>query len=284
MPRSTIPIALASHYQQRATTLCHVMRVQRSDGLVVATTDHNAPLTIGSDTFDTGLEVSQIQTVAGYAVGNMEVSVFPDDVITAIDLLAGKWNGSTYKVGFANWRSPADGIDWVKAGTLGEAEINDIGFFRIEFRGLMQAYQQPNGHVIQKTCPYDLGDAKCGVDLGPWTQTYAVTGVTSLYVFAASGALQVPDFYKEGKLRWLTGDNEDYEFKIKAFTSGAFTLAQPTPYTIQIGDTFEAIAGDQKRFLEDCRDKFDNVLNFGGEPHVPGSDKLLADPDVNQGP
>ena len=44
--------------------------------------------------------------------------------------------------------------------------------------------------------------------------------------------------------------------------------------TIQIGDTFTVVAGCVKT-LDACITKFDNVLNFQGEPHRPLQDALL---------
>ncbi len=50
---------------------------------------------------------------------------------------------------------------------------------------------------------------------------------------------------------------------------------------IQVGDTFDVIAGCRKRLTEDCKVKFNNVLNFQGEPHLPGIDRLTAMADVS---
>ena len=52
----------------------------------------------------------------------------------------------------------------------------------------------------------------------------------------------------------------------------------PFVWDVQIGDTYEVIAGCTKRRSEDCRDKFDNVPNFQGEPDRPGVDQLTASP------
>ena len=47
------------------------------------------------------------------------------------------------------------------------------------------------------------------------------------------------------------------------------------PNNIAAGDTFNAVAGCDKTF-ETCVAKFNNAVNFRGEPHVPGMDKMLA--------
>ena len=51
-------------------------------------------------------------------------------------------------------------------------------------------------------------------------------------------------------------------------------LALPMARAIQVGDTYNAVAGCDGR-LATCRDKFDNVVNFRGEPYQPGLDKMM---------
>lgn len=50
------------------------------------------------------------------------------------------------------------------------------------------------------------------------------------------------------------------------------------PNDIQVGDELRLYPGCDKT-LATCRDKFDNVINFRGEPFVPGSDFLARYPD-----
>jgi uncharacterized phage protein (TIGR02218 family) len=54
----------------------------------------------------------------------------------------------------------------------------------------------------------------------------------------------------------------------------AITLAEPMPFPIAAGDAFTIVAGCDRR-LESCRQKFANVLNFRGEPFIPGADAVL---------
>jgi uncharacterized phage protein (TIGR02218 family) len=64
--------------------------------------------------------------------------------------------------------------------------------------------------------------------------------------------------------------------EVKSSTSvGVITLQQAMPSGTTIGDTYSLSAGCNK-LLTTCRDKFNNVVNFRGFPHVPGSDKVIA--------
>ena len=54
---------------------------------------------------------------------------------------------------------------------------------------------------------------------------------------------------------------------------------------IEAGDGFVVRAGCDKR-LETCRDRFANVVNFRGFPHIPGQDTVIRYPnrgDANAG-
>ena len=57
----------------------------------------------------------------------------------------------------------------------------------------------------------------------------------------------------------------------------ALDLWQAMPEPIAVGDAFTVTAGCDKRFST-CHDKFDNVVNFRGFPHIPGNDFVIRYP------
>jgi uncharacterized phage protein (TIGR02218 family) len=79
----------------------------------------------------------------------------------------------------------------------------------------------------------------------------------------------------------LTADtNYGFSMEVKRFTSGGiFQLAQPMPYTIQVGDKYFVYAGCDKK-QSTCISKFGNIVNFRGEPFVPGTDSIVKYPDA----
>ena len=52
------------------------------------------------------------------------------------------------------------------------------------------------------------------------------------------------------------------------------------PDSVAIGDRFRIAPGCDKR-LATCAERFANVLNFRGEPYVPGQDALMTYPDAH---
>jgi len=57
-------------------------------------------------------------------------------------------------------------------------------------------------------------------------------------------------------------------------TSSTLYLVQRMPFQVQVGDAAVLEAGCDRRAIT-CRSKFNNLINFHGEPYVPGNDYLL---------
>lgn len=229
-----------------------------------------------------GLNATTLVETAGLNVDNLEITTLDDGTLfDRDDVLAGRWRDSEYWLFRYRWdvSSPtiSDDVEVLGRGWFGEITLG-VTTIKVELRGLAQKLQQPVGEVSTKTCRNRLGDDRCKKDLSSFTHSFTVTGVTSKSVFTASAASQASDYFGEGIVTWDTGDNAGVSQKVRTFAGGVFTLVLPMILDVQIGDTFTAVAGCRKRLMEDCKDKFTNVLNFRGEPHRPMIDDLTGTP------
>jgi uncharacterized phage protein (TIGR02218 family) len=278
----TLPILLAQHYAGKARSVATFLKVTRADGQVFGWNSTDIPLTVDSVTYEPGLEVTNIALSSGLAVNNLELTVLPDEdggTITRADLLTGVWDGSSFDLFEANYRSLGDGVNTLLNGINGDVTVNR-GSFVVEMRGKAQFLNQPIGIVTSKTCRARLGDSACTVVLGPFTIPDEISVVTSRQV--VSGTLVgSDDWYTEGTFTPTSGANVGYSRRVCAYASGAFTFDLPFPYEFEVGDTFVAVAGCRKR-LEDCRDKFNNILNMQAEPHGRGIDVITAVPEPDE--
>lgn len=277
----TIPAGLLSHYALDAQQLATCITITRADATVLRFTSLDVPLVVAGNTYlAAGLSVSGLASTASLSVNNAELQVLPDDAlgITRADLITGKWDHAAFSIFECQWPSPGTDINVLMTGTLGEVKPAR-GVFTVELRSLTQTLQQPVGFVTQKTCRYRLGDAAtCKQDMTSFTHTGSVTTATSRQVFTDSTKAQAAEYFAEGELTWTSGPNSGYRQKIKSFAAGVFTLSLPAPFAVGVGNAFTAKAGCQKRLIEDCKTKFNNLLNFGGEPHLPGVDALIKPP------
>lgn len=273
-----IPAGLLTHYATGCTTLAWGLKITRRDGAVYGFTSHQRDVVIGGVTYlaGPGLDVASLVSSAGFAVDNTELTILADDtLITRADLLAGRWDGAGFELFRFNWASPTE-RDVRKRGRFGNVQPR-AGSYTVELRSLRQALQQAIGRVTQPTCPYRLGDADCGVALGPYTVTGSVTSVTSQQQFTSAARTEPDDRFAAGELTWTSGPKNGLKALVRSSTAaGVITLAVPSVHTILPGDTYSLVWGCKKRRDEDCKAVFNNVLRFGGEPDLPGRDALTA--------
>ena len=88
------------------------------------------------------------------------------------------------------------------------------------------------------------------------------------------------DYFQEGHLTWTTGGNTGLSMEIKSYAVATrlLTLFLKMRSPINIGDEFTALPGCDKKRLT-CQNKFANMINFQGEPDVPGEDQVTQVPD-----
>lgn len=273
----TIPTALANALLAQTATLCTIWKITRTDSTVLRVTDHDRDLVVSGQTYlaALGYSASAIRTVAGLGANNLDIEGILDAAaITDADLRAGRWDHAAVRVSVVDWSNPAGGVLLLRAGWLGQVEIAR-GEFRAELLGLSRAFDGTVGEVYQPTCRASLGDARCGVDLGPLTVTGTIDADASdRRTLVDSARTESAGTFDFGLLTWTSGANDGLAMEVRVSTVGGIELQLPMPYAVASGDAYSLTPGCDGLFAT-CRDRFANVLNFRGEPHVPGTDQLL---------
>lgn len=267
---------LETHFAGGMTTLATCWKIIRLDAVELGFTDHDRVLTIDGLDYDSiaGFTPTAVESKSNMSVDNLEVEgqTFPSK-ITESDLLAGMYDYAEIEIFVVNYEDLSQGKLVVKRGRLGEVTINQQ-MFTAEVRGLTQHLSQTIGEVYSPSCRAVLGDARCKRSLASFTVTTAVTTVTNNQTFTAAALTQAAGYFTGGEVQWTSGNNAGRRMEVKEFASKQIVLALPMGKSIQAGDGFKVIAGCDKT-RETCRTKFNNILNFRGEPDVPGVDKLL---------
>ena len=238
-----------------------------------------------------GLAVTAIAQSAGLAVNNLEIVIGYDDTFTKADFLAGRWDGAAWELFEVNWAAPADGTNTIGRYITGDVKPGRLSC-SVELRALSQFLQQGIGLITSKTCRARLADfpsqvqgARCGLDVADFTVTGTITSASGQQAARDDARTEADDWFGDGVLTFTSGANDGLSQKVKTHeldsNGAAFTFSLPFPFAIAPGDAYSLVAGCRKRLAEDCRDKFDNVLNFQGEPHLPGADLATATPVVD---
>lgn len=281
----TISNDLKLHMAQGTTTLAHIVKMTRRDGLVLAVVlDYDRELEVEGVVYLPAFAAtpSVVETSAALNVDNMDAqgALMALGVLES-DIAAGLWDGCDVRVMRVNWADLSQGVEHIKRGWFGEISLGR-GTFRNEIRGITQKLTQTLGEVVSPSCKADLFDARCGVAAieGTWKfSDIAIIAVTTPHQFTAEDLTQDAGFFDGGKVVWTTGANTGLAMEIKAhLDGGAIRLQQAMPYAMAEGDTGIFYAGCMKRAAEDCAGKFNNIVRFRGFPTVPGSDQMLKGP------
>lgn len=113
-----------------------------------------------------------------------------------------------------------------------------------------------------------------------YKRTATVVGTNSGGRTVVTAALGVaPGYYDGGLLTWETGRNAGRSQEIKVSTENSILLFQRPYHVPQAGDRMIIYPGCDKTRAT-CAARFSNILNFRGEPDVPGQDKYYQTPNA----
>jgi uncharacterized phage protein (TIGR02218 family) len=281
-----IDSALANHIQQEVTTLCWCWRIARTDGVILGFTNFDTDLVIGGVRYAaaTGFTPSAIATDNTMSVNNLEISSILDAAsITPEDLVGGKFDYARVDIFLVNYLDLPTSLNTnppkhllLLSGVLGEVKNSDYSF-SAEVRSKAQFLSQKSTNLTSKLCRYDLGNAKCTVNLTNYTHNLTVASVVNSRTFTVTNFNQIDNYFDYGNVRFTSGSNNGVKAMVATYTNSTrtITLFEPLPYQLQAGDTLVAIAGCRKT-TQDCQSRYSNILNYGGEPHVPGADTYFA--------
>jgi uncharacterized phage protein (TIGR02218 family) len=253
------------------------MKLTTSLGVTYGWTDHDTSLVVDGVTYNPapGLNAIKFTSTGDAQVSTQELGAavveVPDD-----DLRDGKFDDAQVEAAWCSWADPAAGRLVVFKGKVGQIGWSEDGF-KVELMSHMKALERNLGNTYTASCRHELfGVATpgkvgfCGVNSAAFTFAGTVaTIVSNKWKFTLSGTAssQAAEYFSNGVLTFTSGNNAGLSVVVKKNPVGTFELFLPTAFTIQVGDTFSVKAGCDKT-LATCRDKFANVLNYGGFPHI----------------
>lgn len=257
---------------------CHGLRIVCTNGLVVRLTDYPRSLLMSNGSVymtDSGYQFTGLQASTSMAAAVMDLEGIAGASGISRDQLASGVFDSARMYAFAtSWRAPVEDQEPLGAAVLGRTTLQDERY-RVEIMMLIDALSQSVGRTYSPTCDKEFGGqgyAGCKVNLGPITATGSITAVTSNSVFRDSARTEDADHFGAGYIRFTSGPNAGLAaLGIKRYEAdGTIETYEPAYYPVQPGHAYEMVPGCRKR-EQDCRDKWNNILNYGGFTRVPSS-------------
>lgn len=207
---------------------------------------------------------------------------FSIDGLRIDHLQSGYLDGASFTIFEINYMDVTMGIMELFSGEFGDVSGTDYSY-QTEIQGMEAVFDRAIGSVVQRNCGVEFCSSRCGLTAATYTVSpCTVTAVDSSYpnkiftVSSGSGLVATDDYYGNGLVTWITGDNARLTRVVTGWTASTriLTLIENMPYAIGVGDTFSIIAGCRKRYQEDCITKYNNAVNFQGYPYAPTEEEF----------
>jgi uncharacterized phage protein (TIGR02218 family) len=257
---------------------CHGLRIECTNGLIVRLTDYPRDLTMGGNLYQSDNGYQFTGSVSGTSMSPGAMDLDGIATITGIgrdQIASGVFDSARLYVFATSFKAPVEDEEPVGAAILGRTTLED-NRYRVEMMALIDALNQSVGRSYGPSCDKVFGGqtyAGCKVDLPAITVTGAITAVTSGSLFQDSARSEVEDYFGLGTIHFTTGANVGLKpLEIKAYLAdGTIQTYEPAFYALEVGDEYVMVPGCRKRWQEDCKTKWNNVINFGGFPRVPAT-------------
>ncbi|WP_237342967.1 DUF2163 domain-containing protein [Wolbachia endosymbiont of Folsomia candida] len=120
--------------------------------------------------------------------------------------------------------------------------------------------------LYSPTCRAQFCDDKCKADTQKFSKISTVTKVIDEKRFEDVNLTENDEYYKHGIVKF--SGSVAFEGVVKEYKNKVITLFASPPYQISAGDQYSILAGCDKTFST-CKSKFNNTINFHGEPYIP---------------
>lgn len=223
----------------------------------------------------------------GYsAASNLSPAMIDIDGIAGLagigkdEIASGLFDNARCYLFATTWMAPVEDYEPIVASIMGKTTMMDSRY-RIEEMALIDALNQTVGKTYTAGCPKTFGGqefAGCKKALGPITVTGTITSVTSTTIFRDSARAEAVDYFGVGTIKFTTGLNAALKpLEIKSYAAnGTIETYEPFYYAVAVGDAYTMIPGCRKRQDQDCRDKWNNVINHGGFKNIPTTSQYAS--------
>lgn len=166
-------------------------------------------------------------------------------------------------------------VAWI--GNIYNVKWTNDSTTEVTCQSLAASMDQPGlRYRWQRGCPYSLYDRSCKVDESLYAQRGLVSSLSGSTVVVASASDYPDGYFSGGYLEWDIGEGvfERRGIRVQAGTSllllgGTFGMSLGLNVTLYPGCPRTTTA---------CDTKFNNIVNYGGIPTLPGTSPFAGDP------
>lgn len=288
----TIPYALRSQvtdYCSHFRARCWKIQLTSVKNVVFHFTDHTENLLLFDDNVYQAM--SSMDSSAQRKQENLESTnkeargIINSEEITFEMLQTGLFHNARVDEYLVDHRTP-----WLAPIDYEIYFIRQVSFdgatWHAEIEGMTSLLKRPSGDVWGPMCRVPLfsqGNGKCNALPAVYQQAALITAVTDdnfRFEFTVTNTLwQENGFGNDGVVEFITPSSSMFGFTavIKSYAynapDGDVILQTGTPFPMNVSERVQMVPGCDHIHDGHCTTRFDNLINFQGEPFIPGGDR-----------
>lgn len=275
-------------------TRIYCIRIVPLSGAVLRFADYPIAIAMSNGSIyitENGYEFSGFTSENSLAAASLDLEgILSSGAISRADVTSGVYDNASVYLFATSWANPIEDEEPLAKMFWGKTTLTEDRSYKAELMGLIDVLSQEPSRTYGNMCDYTLFDqsldgtmvrpskSRCSgprsAPDGPLMADHIVTGSTttveSQYVVFDAARTEADDYFGNGAIRFITGQNAFLKpLEIKSYSAGRIEVHEAFSYLPVIGDQYEMIPGCRKRLAEDCIAKWDNAKNHGAFPDVP---------------
>jgi len=261
-------------FAQDLETVATYWRIARLDGVTLGFTSHDADLWFDGILHQAapGMMPAAIRRTAGFDDDSAEIQgAITHDSINSLDLLAGRFDRATIVVGLVDWQS----LEWqpVYSGVIG-AVSDEAESFVAELQSRKSELQRDPTPRTSPTCRANFCGPGCGLSAAHYEHEAVLISHDLGGNMVELGMAVTGERVIGGVLRWLDGAYAGMAMGVMGIDGDGLLLDYPIDVPLAAG-TRAIVREGCNHTLASCAERFANVVNFQGEPFLPGNDLVI---------
>lgn len=248
--------------------------ITRTDGTIIRFAESDEAITVGADTFAIipGLQISGVKHTSNGEMPSCEIIAVHGDgyVFDSADIDVGLFDGAAVQIYIV------DRLNLTRKGLLFTGSISTISYepcdhqITFEVKGPAASARILMTQKRSPMCRTDLFSTLCGLDKTAYDVASTVATIVDGFTFTVTGSLaQADGYFSQGVL--LTSSGVAFVMANWVQSTQTITTYLPSNRILTVGLGLTLYPGCDMTLGAGGCGKFNNQLNFQGEPHFLGT-------------
>lgn len=268
-------------FSQELETVAMFWRVLRRDGVTLGFVTHDADLWFDGilHVAAPGMTPSAIRRSADLEPDSAEVDgALSHEAITSADLGAGRFDDARVSIGLVDWQTLENHVLYNgRIGTVSE----EAGTFSATLISRKADLQRDPVPRTSPTCRAAFCGPGCNLSPAQFTRLAHASGFDGAENSVLVAGIPDTAAMVGGEVRWLDGPAAGSRQVVRSAAPGKIVLSAPLDLPTTGQFRIEIREGCD-RTIATCAGRFDNAVNFRGEPYLPGNDLIARYPAPQQ--